>query len=164
MDETTEDHRLILLWKKPLHSRFFGFWLVFHKWEFTIGVREMSSQLFVILYTQYIYQSTHKQLRRHLPNPFANSPVCKVLRIMLRPKIGVFLGQKGTRAKWLLNCWPIFSAYNTYYLLIFILLKVKGRFSPLNYCVRNFHKVSIIQMQGHKVLKYKAILRNKEPI
>ena len=33
-------------------------------------VREMSSQLFVTLFTLYIYPPEHKQLRRHLPNPF----------------------------------------------------------------------------------------------
>ena len=38
--------------------------------EFTKRVREMSSQLFVTLYTLSIYPFAHKQLRRHLPNPF----------------------------------------------------------------------------------------------
>ena len=38
--------------------------------EFTKRVREMSSQLLVTLYSLSIYPSAHKQLRRHLPNPF----------------------------------------------------------------------------------------------
>ena len=42
--------------------------------EFTKRVREMSSQLSVTLYTQSIYPSAHKQLRRHLPNPFREFP------------------------------------------------------------------------------------------
>ena len=34
------------------------------------GFGEMSSQLFVTLFTLSIYQSAHKQLKRNLPNPF----------------------------------------------------------------------------------------------
>ena len=38
-------------------------------------VREMSSQLFVTLYTlDLLYPSAHKQLRRHLLNPFRVFP------------------------------------------------------------------------------------------
>ena len=37
-------------------------------------VRDMSPQVFVILYTLYIYPSAHKQLRRHIPNPFREFP------------------------------------------------------------------------------------------
>ena len=36
-------------------------------------VREMSYQLFVTLYTLYIYPSAHKQLRWHLPSPFCDN-------------------------------------------------------------------------------------------
>ena len=43
-------------------------------WEFTKRVLEMSSQLFVTLYTPSIHPSAHKQLRRHLPNPFCEFP------------------------------------------------------------------------------------------
>ena len=44
--------------------------------EFTKRVQEMSSWLFVTLYTLYvsIYPSANKQLRRHLPNPFHKIP------------------------------------------------------------------------------------------
>ena len=41
-----------------------------HTGEFMKRVREISSQLFATLYTLDIYPSAHKQLRRHLPNPF----------------------------------------------------------------------------------------------
>ena len=44
-------------------------------------VREMSSQLFVSLYTLSIYPSAHKQLRRHLPNPFREFP-CITIQIL----------------------------------------------------------------------------------
>ena len=42
--------------------------------ENTKRVREMSSNLFVLLYTPSIYPSAHKQLRRHIPNPFREFP------------------------------------------------------------------------------------------
>ena len=41
-----------------------------HTGDFTKKVREMSSQLFVTLYTLSIYTSAQKQLSRHLPNLF----------------------------------------------------------------------------------------------
>ena len=34
----------------------------------------MSSQLLVTIYTLSTYPSAHKQLRRHLPNPFCEFP------------------------------------------------------------------------------------------
>ena len=45
-----------------------------HTWEFAKGVREMSFQLFVRLYTLSIYSSTHILMRQHLPNPFREFP------------------------------------------------------------------------------------------
>ena len=41
-------------------------------------VREMSSQMFVTLYTLSIYPSAHKQLRRHLPNLFREFPCSSI--------------------------------------------------------------------------------------
>ena len=41
----------------------------------------MSSQLFVTLYTLYIYPSAHKQLIQHLPIPFREFPCMTVLEI-----------------------------------------------------------------------------------
>ena len=38
------------------------------------GYREMSSRLFVTLYTLSIYLSAHKQLRQYLPNPLHEFP------------------------------------------------------------------------------------------
>ena len=38
-------------------------------------LKKGSDQLFITLYTLYIYSSALKHLRRHLPNPFENSPV-----------------------------------------------------------------------------------------
>ena len=42
--------------------------------EFTKSVREMLSQLFVMLYMLSIFPSAHKQLRQHLPNTFCEFP------------------------------------------------------------------------------------------
>ena len=47
------------------------FHIKIHTGEFTERVREMSSQLFFAL---YIYPSAHKQLTRHLPDPFRELP------------------------------------------------------------------------------------------
>ena len=42
--------------------------------EFAKSIWEMSSQLFVTLYTLSIYPSSQKQLSRHLPNPSPEFP------------------------------------------------------------------------------------------
>ena len=46
--------------------------------EFMKRVRDMSSHLFVTLYTLSTYPSAHKELRRHLQNPFRKFP-CSIL-------------------------------------------------------------------------------------
>ena len=55
----------------------------YHTGEFKKRVRDMSSYLFVTLYTLFIYPSAHKQLRRHLSNPFRKVP-CTILVHTLR--------------------------------------------------------------------------------
>lgn len=49
--------------------------------------REMSSQLFVILYTLYIYPYAHLQLTRHIPNPFCEFPCSCFIYFQLIYKI-----------------------------------------------------------------------------
>ena len=42
--------------------------------KFTKRVREMSYKLFITIYTLSVYSSAHKQMRRHLLNPFREFP------------------------------------------------------------------------------------------
>ena len=59
---------------------FYKFSLFKNTGEFTKRVRETSFQLFVPLYTLPNYPFAHKQLRRHLPNPFREFPCIIMLQ------------------------------------------------------------------------------------
>ena len=64
--------------------------------DFMKRVWEMSSQLFVTLYTLSIYPSAHKQLRWRLPTTFQEFPcklsICKV--VSLRISLKLFVASK----------------------------------------------------------------------
>ena len=73
-------------------------------------IREMSSRLFVTLYTLSINPSTHKQLRRHLPNPirefpFSRSEASEATLVVLLLVIGGSRGPVSSR-------FPSLNLYN----------------------------------------------------
>ena len=78
-------YRIIQLFNKVSPTNHFTQWktpqgeATYCTGEFTKRVRETSSQLFDTLYTLSINPYTHKQLRRHLPNPFRKFPCSTIV-------------------------------------------------------------------------------------